>query len=52
MLPLETSSDPKFATKKEPTDRTAEILWRLMLAMRVVLPGAMIFLFCKAYFGW
>jgi hypothetical protein len=49
---LESSSVPQLSPNDKPTDRTAEVLWRILLAMRFILPAAMIALFSKAYFGW
>jgi hypothetical protein len=49
---LESSSVPPLSPNDKPTDRTAEILWRVLLAMRFLIPGAMLVLFSKAYFGW
>ncbi|HET6376992.1 MAG TPA: hypothetical protein VFG05_01580 [Methylocella sp.] len=42
----EITSEPK---KEKQPDRTAEILWKVMLSMRFILPAYMLWLFYKAF---
>ncbi|MCI0600973.1 MAG: hypothetical protein L0Y50_11500 [Beijerinckiaceae bacterium] len=47
MGPQDTPSSAKLSPRDKPRDLTADVLWYVMLAMRFVLPAAMIWLFYK-----